>query len=212
MVSKGTQTAIDVYTALAEKYPTDQAFLTHKNDFELLIAVILSAQCTDERVNKTTPALFDAYPTPQALAKAPIESIKTLIKSINFFNNKAANIKRASQQLIDKFHGVVPHTIDEMITLAGVGRKTANVMLCQAFNTPGVTVDTHVKRVTKRLGFHNLEDATKVELKLKKLWPDSIWSHFSTILILHGRDTCKAHKGSCDSCLVESLCKKRGVT
>lgn len=201
-----------VYNKLAIQYPDDYAFLNHKNPFELLIAVILSAQCTDERINRVTPTLFKRFPTPQSLADGPLDDIKDCIKSVNFYNNKSVNIQRTAQVLVDQFNSKVPNTIESLITLPGVGRKTANVMLCQAFFKPGVTVDTHVKRTTFRLGFHSLSDADKIEHELKAVWPMDIWSHFSTILILHGRETCTARVAHCDRCPVQSLCPQKGVS
>lgn len=204
-----TARSISIHHTLTTAYPGLKAFLHHKNAFELLIAVILSAQCTDERVNKTTPALFRKYPTPHDLAAGKIEEIADTIKSINFFNNKAKNIKLTSQLLIDNFKSRVPETLEELITLPGVGRKTANVVIGQVFDKPGITVDTHLKRVTKRLGFHNQEDPVKIEFELMKIWPDYIWSDMSTVLIHHGRLTCPARKPKCEICIIEKLCPKR---
>jgi len=198
--------AIHVFNILKEHYPPVTTFLTHKNEFELLVAVILSAQCTDARVNLVTPALFDVLPTPQAFASAPLDDIKSLIKSINFFNNKAINIQKTSQMLLDIHHGIVPSTLNELIQLPGVGRKTANVVLGQAFNIPGITVDTHVKRLSNRLGFTTKKDAVKAEFDLIKRWPQDIWIDMSSLLILHGRQICEARRPKCQTCVISKFC------
>lgn len=198
--------AIHVFNILKEHYPPVTTFLTHNNEFELLVAVILSAQCTDARVNLVTPALFDVLPTPQAFASAPLDDIKSLIKSINFFNNKAINIQKTSQMLLDIHRGIVPSTLNELIQLPGVGRKTANVVLGQAFNIPGITVDTHVKRLSNRLGFTTKKDAVKAEFDLIKRWPQDIWIDMSSLLILHGRQICEARRPKCQTCVISKFC------
>ena len=198
--------AIHVFNILKEHYPPVTTFLTHNNEFELLVAVILSAQCTDARVNLVTPALFDVLPTPQAFASAPLDDIKSLIKSINFFNNKAINIQKTSQMLLDIHRGIVPSTLNELIQLPGVGRKTANVVLGQAFNIPGITVDTHVKRLSNRLGFTTKKDAVKAEFDLIKRWPQDIWIDMSSLLILHGRQICDARRPKCQTCVISKFC------
>lgn len=198
--------AVSIFDVLKDTYPPVTTFLSHKNEFELLIAVILSAQCTDERVNMVTPALFDAFPTPKALVNAELNGIKSLIKSINFFNNKAKNIQATAQQLLDKFNGQVPADLDALVSLPGVGRKTANVVLGQAFDIPGITVDTHVRRLTQRLGFTKHEDAVKIEMDLIKRWPRGIWIDMSSLIILHGRNICDARKPKCCECPISSFC------
>ena len=203
--------ALEIHTLLLAQYPGLSTFLTHQNTFELLIAVILSAQCTDERVNLTTPALFKALPTPELMAQAPLDSIKELIKSINFFNNKAKNIKACAGMLVDLHHSQVPNTLEDLVKLPGVGRKTANVVLGQAFGIPGITVDTHVKRLSQRLGFTKQNDALKAEKDLMKLWPSGTWNDFSTTLIVHGRKICGARKPNCKNCLLNDLCPKLTV-
>ena len=204
--------AIACFNILNELYPNVGTFLTHNSSFQLLIAVIMSAQCTDIRVNKVTPDLFDAYPTSKALAGASFEHVRELIKSVNFCNAKALNIINTAVQIEEKFKGIVPSTLKDLITLPGVGRKTANVVLGQAFNTPGITADTHVKRVSYRLGFTKQSDPTKVEFDLMKVWPKKTWIDFSSITILHGRDTCLARAPKCSICKLQHLCdffKKR---
>ena len=198
-----------IFSTLNKAHPGVTTFLTHKNHYELLIAVILSAQCTDERVNKTTPQLFQHYPSPEALATATLEDVKHDIKSINFFNNKAQNIIKTAQHLVTTHNGSVPDTLEALIQCPGVGRKTANVVLGQAFGKPGITVDTHVNRVTRRLGFTTETTPEKVETDCQKCWSTDIWSHFSTLLIIHGRQVCKARKPQCDICQLSTHCPKK---
>jgi endonuclease-3 len=198
--------AIAIYETLLGQFDDLSPFLFHRNAFELLVAVILSAQCTDERINKVTPALFAAFPTPKALSEAPIEQVMALLKSVNFFRAKSANIIKTAHDICTRFNGQVPSALDDLITLAGVGRKTANVVLGQYFGEPGITVDTHVKRVTNRWKFSNSDDATHIEFDLAKIWPKETWIDFSTVTILHGRRTCKAIKPLCGSCPVSQYC------
>jgi endonuclease III len=198
--------ALHVYAILDKKYPSVSTFLTHNSTFELLIAVILSAQCTDARVNLVTPDLFKRFPKPENLAYADIDSVRDAIKSINFFNNKALNIQKTAKEIHEKYKDVVPDNLVALVGLAGVGRKTANVVLGQAFGIPGITVDTHVKRVSNRLDFTKQSDAVKAEKELMKLWPKDIWSNFSTVLILHGREVCTARNPRCEACIFKTLC------
>ena len=198
-----------IFKTLLQNHPTLSSFLTHKNPFELLIAVILSAQCTDERVNLTTPALFDHFPTPQKLALAKESDVMELIKSINYYKTKAKNIIKTSQDLVTNFNGCVPDTLEELISLPGVGRKTANVLLGQAFGKPGITVDTHVKRVSTRLGFTRQIDATKIEYDLQEVWKQTIWTDLSTHLIYHGRQQCKPKHPICNDCTINEHCPSK---
>jgi endonuclease III len=198
--------AVKVFNTLKEHYPPVTTFLTHNNTFELLIAVMLSAQCTDARVNKVTPALFTALPTPQDFVAAELDTIKELIKSINFFNTKAINIQKTCDLLITTFNTQVPNTLESLVSLPGVGRKTANVVLGQAFNIPGITVDTHVNRLCRRLGFTNHTTAEKIEQDTIKLWPEDTWIDYSSLLILHGRETCNARKPKCMDCIIKDDC------
>lgn len=209
---KKKERSLEIYSHLIGAYPNLTTFLSHKNTFELLIAVILSAQCTDERVNLTTPALFAALPSPELMAMAPLTDIKELIKSINFFNNKAKNIKACAAQIVNLHKSQVPNTLEDLVKLPGVGRKTANVVLGQAFGIPGITVDTHVKRLCQRLGFTKQHDAVKVEQDLMRLWPPETWNDFSTTLIVHGRTVCSARKPKCQNCFLFRLCPKVQVT
>jgi endonuclease-3 len=191
---------------LAEAYPGLQVPLEHKNTFELLVAVILSAQCTDEMVNRVTPELFRRYSTPRALARAPVKSIEARIRRLGLFRAKAAALKKMSRQLVDKHGGEVPVTMEELTRLPGVGRKTANVILGHAFGVPGVIVDTHCKRVSRRLGLTREENPEKIERDLMKLLPPEEWTGFSHLLVLHGRRVCYARKPDCQSCAVNDLC------
>lgn len=191
---------------LAEAYPGAECPLTHKNTFELLVAVILSAQCTDAAVNKVTPELFRRFPTPAALSQAPSAGIETLIRTLGLFRAKAKSLKRCAQRLMDRFNGEVPATLEELITLAGVGRKTANVILGHAFNKPGIAVDTHCKRLSRRLGLTAQQDPAKIEHDLAQLLPPEEWTSFSHRLILHGRAVCYARKPACKRCVFSELC------
>ncbi len=197
---------------LRRYYPNAECALYHRNAFELLVATILSAQCTDERVNKVTPGLFAKYPTSEAMAKAKVEEIEELIRSTNFYKNKAKNLKACAQSLVADHNGEVPKTQEAMVELAGVGRKTANVVLGVAFKIPsGVVVDTHVLRLSNRLGLAKGVDPVKVEDQLKVLLPIENWIDFSHLLITHGRQVCKARSPRCSVCFLEALCPKIGV-
>ncbi|NBV42323.1 endonuclease III [bacterium] len=198
--------AVQIQQILAAEYPDVKTFLNHDSPFQLLIAVILSAQCTDERVNMVTPALFARFPTAECLAKADFDEVLPFIRSINFCNAKTANIIATSKRLVADFAGQVPVEMSDLISLAGVGRKTANVVRGQAFGLPGITVDTHVKRLSNRLGFAYGDDPTALETTLMSVWPESIWSPFSTELIVHGRRVCTALKPKCQSCILYKLC------
>jgi len=200
-----------VFQTLKEQYPDVHSFLTHNSPFQLLIAVILSAQCTDERVNQVTPVLFKRFPDAEALAKANIEDVRQLIRSISYCNTKAKHLIECSKKIQSIFHGKVPEELDLLIQLPGVGRKTANVILGQVFSKPGITVDTHVKRLSYRMGFTKKKDPEKIEYDLQKLWAKDTWSCFSTVLILHGRQTCKARNPQCETCIFNAHCPKENV-
>ena len=182
-----------------------------KTAFELLIAVLLSAQCTDAQVNKVTPALFQAYPTPEAMAAASPDAIKHLINAINYNTTKARHCQETATHLVERFNSTVPDTLEQLVTLPGVGRKTANVILSQWFRKPGIAVDTHVARVSRRLGFHDKVNPTDIEMALKKTWPIQQWSDACTVLILHGRQVCHARNPKCDACFLNTHCPKLGV-
>ncbi|MBI1859781.1 MAG: endonuclease III [Deltaproteobacteria bacterium] len=195
------------YEILAETYPNTETELTYKDCYQLLVAVVLSAQCTDARVNQTTPALFARYPDPQSMVKAKLSDIEKLIHSCGFFRAKAKAIQSLSQDLIDRFGGKVPRTLEELITLRGVGRKTASVILNQAFDIPAIAVDTHVARVSARLGWAKSKTPDKIEFELRDLFPPENWGAINGMLILHGRRLCKARKPLCADCPVQKHCQ-----
>lgn len=192
---------------LHEAYPEAECALHHRNAFELLVATILSAQCTDERVNKVTPALFARFPTPEAMAGADREELESLIRSTGFYHNKAKNIQGAAQRIVSAYGGVVPQTMDELLTLPGVARKTANVVLGVVFGiADGVVVDTHVKRLSNRLGLTTQSDPEKIERDLQAITPKAAWISLSHLLIFHGRQVCDARKPKCAACTLSDLC------
>lgn len=198
---------------LAESFPGDAKSLCelhHENAFQLLAATILSAQTTDVRVNEVTPALFAKYPTPEALSAAVPEELEELIHSTGFFRAKAKSLIAMASRLVDTFDSRVPHTIDDLTSLAGVGRKTANVVRSVALNEPGLPVDTHVLRLSKRLGLTTEEDPVKVELALNALVPAAQRGVFSLRVILHGRRVCAAKKPSCGECVLADFCPSAG--
>jgi endonuclease-3 len=191
---------------LAGEYPGAECELTHRNPFELLAATILSAQCTDARVNMVTPNLFARYPTPQDLANADISELEGIIRSTGFYQSKAKNLIGMATKLVHQFGGEVPRDLDDLTQLAGVGRKTGNVVRSVAFNLPGLPVDTHVGRLSRRLGLTTAEDPVKVEHELGKFLPPTEWGQFSLRLILHGRRVCDARKPRCGDCLLADIC------
>jgi len=198
--------ALDELRILEATYPKVEVPLAHRNAFELLIAVILSAQCTDARVNLTTPALFAAYPTPQALAAAPLSEVEKIIKACGFFRMKAKNIVSAAQAIVERHGGRVPADRDELEQLPGVGRKTASVVLWSAFHEPALAVDTHVFRVSHRLGLTLAKTPLDVENDLTAIVPSAKWGSATLWLILHGRQICKAPVPACGRCPVRELC------
>ncbi len=192
---------------LEENFPLAICALVHKDPFQLLVSTILSAQCTDERVNKVTPALFSRFPGPSEMAGAEQEVIEKLVHSTGFFRNKAKNIRLASEQIVKNFNGAVPDNMESLLTLPGVARKTANVVLGTWFRKPeGVVVDTHVKRISGLLGFTKKKDPNQIEKDLMALLPREQWIDYSHRIILHGRKTCKARKPQCSECFLSELC------
>lgn len=191
---------------LRKIYPEVKTQLLHQNPFELLIATILSAQCTDKQVNQVAPALFKRLKRPADFAAAPLKTIEELIRPTGFFHNKARNIKNCAQALLEKHNGEVPRTLQELVKLPGVGRKTANVVLGAAFAIPGVVVDTHVARISRRLGLTENKDPVKIEFDLMKIVPKRAWNDFGLQLIFFGRSTCTARKPKCPRCPLEKLC------
>ena len=198
---------------LKKLYPkTKTALIYHNNAFQLLVAVILSAQCTDERVNKVTPALFKKYPTPEKMATADIKDIEELIRSTGFYHAKAKSILESSKKLVHDFNGKVPNTMAELLTLRGVARKTANVVLGDFFGVDeGIVVDTHVRRVSFRLGLTKNTEPLKIEQDLMKMLDKKYWHWISHALIWHGRGPCDARKPECATCTLNKLCPKNGV-
>lgn len=206
---KKTQIIMD---ELIKLYGGLNNFLEFNSPFELTIAVMLSAQCTDERVNKVTKELFKVANTPNDFAKMDIEELEQRIGSISYFHTKARHIKECSQQIIEKFNGVVPNNIDDLMTLSGIGRKSANVIMLEAFNDcQGIAVDTHVFRISRRLGLSSKNEPVKVEEDLLKIYPKKYWPLVNHILISHGRNVCKAISPKCESCSIANVCPKIGV-
>ncbi len=199
---------------LASCYPGDAAALCalrHDGAFQLLVATILSAQTTDERVNLVTPGLFTAFPNPEDLGGADLDELEDLIRSTGFYHAKARSLTGMAQTLVERFDGIVPRTIDELVTLPGVGRKTANVVRSVAFGLPGLPVDTHVGRLARRLGFTVAEDPVVVERDLAALVAPGEWGVLSLRLILHGRNVCGARRPRCDACVLDDICPRTGV-
>ena len=204
--SKAERTA-EIIKRLKKAYPTAHCALNHTNPFELLIATILSAQCTDERVNIVTSTLFRKYRGPRDFAEVSQEELEQDIKSTGFFRNKAKSIRSASQRILDEFDGKVPQTMEEILSLAGVARKTANVVLGNAFGiTSGVVVDTHVARLSQRLGLTKEKTPEKIELALQALVPKKDWIMFPHWMIFHGRQICQARKPKCTECVLADIC------
>jgi endonuclease-3 len=206
------QRALKIAKQLARTYPDAVCALEHAEPFQLLVATILSAQCTDERVNLVTPALFRKFPTPEQLARSSQSDVERIIKSTGFFRAKARSLRGMAAKLVDEFGGELPRTIDELTTLPGVGRKTANVLLGTAFGlATGVVVDTHVKRITHLLGLTRHTDPEKVEQDLMVLLPRKEWVNFSHRLIHHGRKICIARRPKCSECPLLKLCPRVGL-
>jgi len=200
-----------VLQRLIAAYPGAECALNYTDPFQLLVATILSAQCTDVRVNLVTPALFAAYPDPSALAAAAPEQVEELVCSTGFFRNKARNLIACAAALVERHAGKVPGSLDALVALPGVGRKTANVVLGNAFAIPGMVVDTHVKRLAGRLGWTRASDPEKIERDLCRLLPQELWTLAGHTLIAHGRTCCKAPTPECSRCPVEDACPRRGV-
>ncbi|PPB49126.1 endonuclease III [Arthrobacter pityocampae] len=195
---------------LGETYPYAVAELDFGNAFELLVATVLSAQTTDVRVNLTTPALFARYPDPRALAEAEESELQELIRPTGFYRAKANSLLALSRRLVDEFDGVVPGTVEDLVTLPGVGRKTANVVLGNAFGIPGITVDTHFGRLARRFGWTTAEDPVKVEQDVAALFERKDWTMLSHHVVFHGRRICHAKKPACGACPVAALCPSYG--
>jgi len=200
-----------IFEILDPLYTREKTALKYRTPFQLLISTILSAQCTDKQVNSVTKTLFKKYKNPQDYINAPIAELEEDIRPTGFFRNKAKSIKGCTQGLVDHYGGEVPSTMDELIKLPGVGRKTANCVLGAAFDVPGVVVDTHVKRLSLRLGLTENQNPDKIEKDIEKLLPKDRWRRFSDILIYHGRDVCTARKPDHDRCPVFNLCPSNSI-
>ncbi len=198
---------LNVIEILEATYRDARIALKSANPFQLLVSVILSAQCTDVRVNQVTPVLFGRFPDARSMSEAPIEELEKLIRPTGFFRNKAKNIKAASRTIMERFKGELPRTMEEMVTIPGVGRKTANIVLYNAYGViAGIAVDTHVKRLAKRLSMTREDNPIKIERDLMAIVPKKDWGKITYVLINHGRQTCKARKPDCRECPVQNVC------
>ena len=204
--------AREIYDRLVEHYPDAKCALDYRTPYQLLVATILSAQCTDKRVNMVTPALFKRYRTPAAMADANPEELEEMIKSTGFYRNKTKSLVGMSRALVERHRGRVPEELDALVKLPGVGRKTANVVLGNAFDlNEGVVVDTHVARLSQRLGFTRQTDPVKIEQDLMRLFPSERWTMLAHLLIEHGRRICVARKPKCESCFLNDVCPSSRV-
>lgn len=210
-IDKNKRRTGEIITLLKKRYPDARCALNHKNPLELLVATILSAQCTDVRVNKVTKDLFKKYKQAEDYAGAKPETLENDIRSTGFYKNKARSIIKCCKVIFEKYKGKIPATMEELVALGGIGRKTANVILGNAFGIPGITVDTHVKRVAYRLALTKNQDPVKIEYDLMELVPKKEWTQFSHLMIFHGRYTCMARKPLCAECVLESHCPQVGI-
>jgi len=199
----------NIVSILKKEYPNSTCSLRYESSFQLLTATILSAQCTDERVNKVTKGLFARYPSPEDFVMLPLETIKKEIYSTGFYNNKAKSIKAMAEMVVNSHSGNVPNTLDEMVKLPGVGRKTANVVLGNIQGIPSIVVDTHVTRITNLLKFVKTKNAVKIESELSKLINKNDWTLFAHLLIDHGRAVCIANRPKCNNCVISNLCPSK---
>jgi endonuclease-3 len=202
-----TMSGAEVIRELDSLYPLIKTPLLHHDTFQLLIATVLSAQCTDAQVNKVTPVLFKEYPAPSSMSKAPIEKLEKIVKSTGFFHVKARRIKEISKELVGKFDSKVPENMEELLTLPGVGRKTANIVLSAGFDKiEGIAVDTHVFRLSRRIGLSTESTPEKIEQELMKITPKKHWPRLTLLLILHGRSVCYARNPECFRCVLSEKC------
>ncbi len=195
-----------ILNILYQTYPDSKCSLAHDSTFQLLISTMLSAQCTDQRVNKVTPELFRHYPTPKRMADAPLEHLAELVRSTGFFNSKSKNMSACARRLMEKHGGEVPANLDDLVKLPGVGRKTANVVLGTGFHIPGLVVDTHVIRIGNLLDMTESQDPVKIELELQKIIEKADWVMFTHLIIDHGRAVCIARRPRCYDCVLSELC------
>lgn len=199
---------IEIIEILKKLYPDAKCSLDFKTPFQMMVAVVLSAQCTDARVNQITPGIFEKYPEPKDFANMDISLLEQLIHSCGFYKNKAKNIKAASEIIVNKYNGILPNTMEELTSLPGVGRKSANVIMLEAFNNPqGIAVDTHAKRISNRLGFSKKNDPLQIEEDLLKIFPKKYYYDVNHLLVWHGRNLCKAKKPDCNNCPLKKYCK-----
>ena len=199
---------IEIIEILKKLYPDAKCSLDFKTPFQMMVAVVLSAQCTDARVNQITPSIFEKYPEPKDFANMDISLLEKLIHSCGFYKNKAKNIKAASEIIVNKYNGILPNTMEELTSLPGVGRKSANVIMLEAFNNPqGIAVDTHAKRISNRLGFSKKNDPLQIEEDLLKIFPKKYYYDVNHLLVWHGRNLCKAKKPDCNNCPLKKYCK-----
>ncbi len=210
-ISEEQRAARAIYRALCKRYPDAHCELDFQTPFQLLIATVLSAQCTDKLVNKVTPALFRRYKTPKALAGAKITELEELIHSTGFYHSKARNLQGLAERLVSEYAGVVPSSIEDLTSLPGVGRKTANVVRGHAFDIPGITVDTHFGRLARRFEWSTSEDPVKVEHEVGALIPEKEWTNLSQRMIWHGRRICHARRPACGACPLTKLCPSYGI-
>lgn len=195
-----------IIDALYENYPDSKCSLEHTSPFQLLISTMLSAQCTDDRVNRVTPKLFEHYPTAKRMASAPVEHLAELVRSTGFFNSKSRNMSACAQTLMQEHGGEIPANLDDLVKLPGVGRKTANVVLGTGFHIPGLVVDTHVIRIANLLRMTNQKDAVKIEMELQKIIEKEHWVMFTHLIIDHGRAVCIARRPQCHTCVLAAYC------
>lgn len=199
--------AIQIVEILREMYPDARCSLDFNTPFEMLVAVCLSAQCTDERVNKTTPSIFAKYKTPADFANAELSDLESLVRPCGFYKNKSKNLKNAGDVIVKKFNGEVPMSMDELVSIPGVGRKSANVIMLEAFDNPqGIAVDTHCKRIANRLGFSSESEPSKIEKDLCSFIPSKYWKDVNHLLIWHGRSICTSRNPKCSQCKLRTHC------
>lgn len=210
-LAKKEESAKAIYRILTKRYPNVTCELDFMDPLQLLVATVLSAQCTDKRVNAVTPALFKRYKKVEDFAGANLRELQSIIKSTGFYRAKAKNIKGLAMKIVKDYGGEVPDNLDQLVTLPGVGRKTANVVLGHAFNTPGITVDTHFGRLSRRFGWTNETDPVKVEFAVAKLIPEKEWTNLSQRMIWHGRRICHSRKPACGACPLAELCPSFGI-
>ncbi len=209
---KKQERALEIYERLSKRYPAPEPALDWTTAWELLVATVLAAQCTDERVNKVTPHFFAKWPSIGDVAQAEIPELEDMVRSTGFFRNKAKNLKSAAQRIMETYGGEIPKNMKELITLPGVARKTANIVLSNAFGiNEGIAVDTHVKRLTYRMGLTRNTDPVRIEKDLMPLYPSETWGDVNHFLVYYGREVCNARKPKCDICELNDICPKNGV-